>query len=194
MGEYRKYQPLTAWDAATVVIYRAGIALAALLCSVGAYAAIAGRATHPLMDALIVMGYAAVGLSVFFIHLYVSRFHRLLKMLYAISLAALALLYSGGGGPAALLAQRPASYLLLLPLSGCLGFITAKEGFCFRIYEGYVLALLMPAVLLAMATGMVPPRAAALALLAVAAGLVVFALRKVFMPLHTDIGDKSAYG
>jgi uncharacterized integral membrane protein len=193
MGEYAQYQPLTRRDRVTVVVYRAGIVLSAVLVSAGAYALLAGRAGPGLYNALLALLYVAVGLSVFFIHLYVSSFHRFLKILYALSLAALAGLYGAPGGPAGFMSAHPAGFFLLLPLSGCLGFVTAKEAFCFRQYEGYALALFMPFYLLVLSTGRAPQVVAAFGLSAIAAMLVLFTIRKVFMPLHCDIGDKSAY-
>jgi uncharacterized integral membrane protein len=87
----------------------------------------------------------------------------------------------------------PFGALLLLPLSLCLGFVTAKEAFCFRLTEGYILAVLMPAYVFFYSLGAVGGRAAAYGFMLIAALLIFFMFRKIFMPLHYDIGDKSAY-
>jgi uncharacterized integral membrane protein len=196
MGEKAVFQPLTREDRITVVLYRAGIVLAALI--VTGLAAVLGTASsgavNPAVDVLGYGLYLSVGLSVFFIHLYISKFHRFLKKLYYLSLVCLGiLLYLGKGSLAVALAGAPYSQLLLLPLSGCLGFITAKEAFCFRLFEGYLLALIMPIYLLLLALN-APGQAGATAGLAlIAAMLLIFTARKVFMPIAYDIGDKSAY-
>jgi uncharacterized integral membrane protein len=114
--------------------------------------------------------------------------------LYVLSLGCLAaLIIIGKGSPADAFMQGSFGPLLLLPLSGCLGFVTAKEAFCFQLFEGYLLAMLMPFALLLVAAGALSGTGAFSALVLIAAMLVLFMLRKVFQPLAYDIGDKSAY-
>ena len=196
MGEKYLYQPLTKEDKITVVLYRIGIALSSIIISVLAFYAL-NASRYPgsaEFSVLLLSLYASVGMSVFFIHLYISKFHRFLKKLYYVSLLALALLFFlGKGDVLGLLMERPYGLLFLIPLAGCLGFITAKEAFCFKLIEGYLLALLMPLYLAATATGGMTAKGAAYGLVFIAAMLVFFTFRKVFMPLHFDIGDKSAY-
>lgn len=200
MGEKQVFQPLTREDKITVVLYRAGIVLSAIILSGLAYLFVtAASAPIPPVssrsaDSLVCGLYGAVGLSVFFIHLYIRKFHIYLKNLYYISLGFLtALFFIGNGSLSGGLGQAPSSALLLLPLSGCLGFVTAKEAFCFKLFEGYLLAMIMPFYLLLVASGSLTVRGASFGLVLIAALLVVFTLRKVFMPIAYDIGDKSAY-
>ncbi len=91
------------------------------------------------------------------------------------------------------LINKPYGPMLLIPLSLCLGFITAKEAFCFKLMEGYLLAMIMPFYLLLLSAGGMPIKGASYGLILIAAMLLFFTLRKVSMPLHYDIGDKSAY-
>lgn len=200
MGEKQVFQPLTREDKITVVLYRVGIVLSALIMSGLAYLlATASSSAIPAgsnrsADALAYGLYAAVGMSVFFIHLYIRKFHIYLKYLYFISLGCLAMLFViGKGSLSGALSQAPSSALLLLPLSGCLGFVTAKEAFCFKLNEGYLLAMIMPFYLLLVSGGILTGQGASTGLVLIAAMLVFFTLRKVFMPLAYDIGDKSAY-
>jgi len=200
MGEKQAFQPLTREDRITVVLYRAGIVLSAITMSALAYFLVSATSGHAPADGswsadLLAFGlYASVGLSVFFIHLYIGKFHTFLKNLFYISLGCLAmLLFLGKGSLSGGLSQVPSRMLLLLPLSGCLGFVTAKEAFCFRLFEGYLLAMIMPIYLLLVSGGVVMGRGASYGLVLIAALLVIFTLRKVFMPLAYDIGDKSAY-
>lgn len=196
MGERQTYQPLTREDRITVILYRIGIGLSTVLIVAGAVAlSLASAALNGRVIDLLLYGlYGAVGLSVFFIHLYIGKLKQYLKILYFIGVGCLALLLLlGKGSLAAAVAERPVSVLLLLPLSGCLGFVTAKEAFCFRLLEGYLLAMIMPVLLLLFAGGALDARSAAAGLVAVAALLVLFSFRKLFMPLAYDIGDKSAY-
>jgi len=200
MGDETLYQPLTRQDRVTVVIYRTGIVITTILINLCAYFTgwperlPAAISSETAVNVFIIAIYCSTALSVFFIHLYVSKFHRGLKKLFYIALAALALMaYLGDGSPAVALRDNSITFLLLLPLSGCLGFITAKEAFCFRLAEGYLLAFLMPFFLLALSVQKAEHDAVSFGLFVMAALMVFFTLRKAFMPLHYDIGDKSAY-
>ncbi len=202
MGEYQQFQPLTREDRITTVMYRAGISLSTVLIAVAAFIAVSpGMQNLPLISSgaganiIILSLYFSVGLSVFFIHLYIGKFHRILKKIYYLSIICLAVMFLlGKGSPASLLLSLPpAGALLLIPLSLCLGFVTAKEAFCFKLFEGYLLGMIMPAYLFFYGIGLLDHKAAAYGLALIAAMLVFFMFRKVFMPLHCDIGDKSAY-
>ncbi len=205
MGDTASFQPLTKEDRITVLLYRTGIVLSTVFVVVAAALALAGMRLPELLDIplihsglavdmLILLLYLSVGLSVFFIHLYVGKFHRLLKKIYYGAVFCLALLFLlGKGSPAAALFGVPFGALLLIPLSCCLGFITAKEAFCFRLFEGYLLGMIMPAWLFFFGLGLIDKKQAAYGLAVISLMLVVFMVRKAFMPLHYDIGDKSAY-
>jgi uncharacterized integral membrane protein len=195
MGDTQPYQPLTRRDKVTVFIYRSGIVLSTLIIAAGALLLYMEKGVPQVFNWLLLGLQVSVGLSVVFIHLYIGKLHRQLKGLYVISLLALGGLYvlAGGIDVAAYLGRMPSGFLLLLPLSGCLGFVCAKEAFCFRLFEGYILSMLMPAFLVILASGAAPAQAASCGLNVTALGLLLFTFRKVFQPLHYDIGDKSAY-
>jgi uncharacterized integral membrane protein len=200
MGYKQVFQPLTKEDRITVVLYRAGIVLSAIIMSGLAFllaTAPSNSGTEPvspLGDILAYGLYASVGMSVFFIHLYVGKFKTFLKSLYFFSLGCLVvLLYIGKGSLSGALVHDPTSALFLLPLSGCLGFVAAKEAFCFKLVEGYLLAMIMPACLLLVSSGILAYAGASYGLVLIDVLLVVFTLRKAFMPIAWDIGDKSAY-
>jgi uncharacterized integral membrane protein len=53
--------------------------------------------------------------------------------------------------------------------------------------------MIMPIYLLLVSSGSLTDTGAAYGLVLIAAMLVIFTLRKVFMPIAYDIGDKSAY-
>jgi len=200
MGDKQVFQPLTREDMITVVLYRAGIVISTIIMSALAYLLRAASSTSstalisPSADILAYGLQASVGISVFFIHLYVGKFKSFLKNLYYMSLVCLVVLLSiGKGSVSGALTNGPSSLLLLLPLSGCLGFVTAKEAFCFKLVEGYLLAMIMPVYLLLVSGGILAGQGAAYGLTLIAVMLVIFTLRKVFMPIAYDIGDKSAY-
>jgi uncharacterized integral membrane protein len=195
MGERQEFQPLTREDRTSVLLYRAGIVLSALIViGMALRLAFAAEVTGVAADLLLYGLYASVALSVFFIHLYIGKLKIFMKNLYYLALACLgALLYIGNGSLSGAFLHRHYSLVLLLPLSGCLGFVTAKEAFCFQLIEGYILAMIMPIYLLLVAAHFLGPKGAVWGLAVIAALLVLFTLRKAFMPLAYDIGDKSAY-
>jgi uncharacterized integral membrane protein len=200
MGDKQTFQPLTKLETVTVVLYRVGIVISTIIISGLAYLLVtassnsASAPTNLSSDVLAYGLHASVGMSVFFIHLYVGKFKVFLKNLYFISLGCLVmLLFIGKGSLAGALLHDSYAPLLLLPLSGCLGFVTAKEAFCFKLLEGYLLAIIMPAYLLLVSGNILAGRGASYGLVLIAVMLSIFTLRKVFMPISYDIGDKSAY-
>ena len=84
-GEKDLFQPLTKEDKVSVVLYRAGIVISTILIAVIAYMLF--NASHYQADAaisiktntILILLYASVGTSVFFIHLYIGKFHKFLK-------------------------------------------------------------------------------------------------------------------
>lgn len=204
MGDTNLYQPLTQTDKVTVVLYRTGIALSAAIIGFAGFLSFRiltaiGPLPFPVTDALLIVMlfslYFSIGLSVFFIHLYIGKLYRFLRKIYYLSAACLAaLLFLGSGNPISpLFASPPYAAFLLIPVVFCLGFIAAKEAFCFRLLEGYLLFGLMPAYVFFYGAGALPQKTALWGLVAIAVMFVFFTLRKIFMPLHYDIGDKSAY-
>ncbi len=204
MGESTLYQPLTTTDKVTVVLYRTGIVLSSAvigLLGILAFQNLSAGEGLPFFQSafaltvLLFVLYFSIGLSVFFIHLYVGKLYRFLKRIYYLAAFCLAgLVIAGSGNPLLPLFATPAyGALLLVPAAFCLGFVTAKEAFCFRLYEGYILFALLPLYCVFYALGAFSPKGALQGLIVIAAMLVFFTLRKVFMPLHYDIGDKSAY-
>ncbi len=202
MGEQEFFQPLTKEDKVTVVLYRIGIVCSTAIISF--IAVLAYKGSSPLYPMslsgtssimLLLLLYISVGFCVFFIHLYVGSYHRFLKKIFYVSLLCLAGLFIiGKGNPVVpLLRTPPYSAMLLIPLSLCIGFVTAKEAVCFRLFEGYIIAMIMPAYLFVYSLGVLDHKGAAFILAFIALMLLFFMLRKVFMPIHYDIGDKSAY-
>ncbi len=201
MGDKQVFQPLTREDKITVVLYRLGIVISMLIMSglAGLLVKESSNATNAAgigssTDILIYGLYASIGISVFFIHLYISKIKGYLKNLYFISLGCLIVLIAvGKGSLSTALVHVPYGPLLLLPLSGCLGIVTAKEAFCFKLFEGYLLAIIMPIYLLLVSGNILAGQGASYGLALIAVMLIMFTLRKVFMPIAYDIGDKSAY-
>ena len=206
MGDTNLFQPLTKEDKITVFLYRAGIFLSTVIMGLAAFIVFTGLQSGDGRDfpfvvsglslnIMLLVLYFSVGLSVFFIHLYIGKFYRVLKKIYYLAVVCLAVLFFiGHGNPVMpLLRVPPYSAFLLFPLSLCLGFVTAKEAFCFRLMEGYILAILMPAYVFFYSIGAISGKSAEYSFILIAVMLVFFMFRKIFMPMHYDIGDKSAY-
>src|SRR5574341_930127 len=116
MGEKQVFQSLTREDKITVILYRVGIVLSSIIVSALAFLLMtASSMSGGVGDFLIYALYASVGMSVFFIHLYVGKFKTYLKNLYFIGLGGLAaLLFIGRGSLSGAFVHSPASALLLL--------------------------------------------------------------------------------
>ncbi len=206
MGEKNTFQPLTKQDRITVILYRAGIFISTVIISLSALFAVKGitgvntQNYHAMisgsgMELLLLLLYLGTGLSVFFIHLYVGKFYKILKKIYYAAIICLGILFFVGNGNPVMPLFRTPPYgaIFLMPLSLCLGFVAAKEAFCFKLFEGYILAIIMPAYIFLYSTGGLNQKSAAFGLSIIAALFVLFMFRKIFMPVHYDIGDKSAY-
>ncbi len=199
MGEYSIAQPLTTGDKITVILYRSGIVFTALLFILSSAVLVLLQEEtftipHLFHSITLILLYLSVGLSVFFIHLYVGKFYRFLKKIFYTALFGLLVLtILGGGSPAFPFFSNNLYMLLLLPLSGCLGFVTAKEAFCFRLREGYLILFTLPLYIIFFSFHLFSLQGAIIGILAITFLITLFTLRKVFMPLHSDIGDKSAY-
>lgn len=205
MGEKIDFQPLTGGDRASVLIYRTGIALTAVLLVLGGFLFLRflgfenwngfkGQTHDRWVNIYIILLYISAGMSVLTMHLYVKRFRRLIKGLYIIAVLALFfVLVQSSGRTGSVVFESQYGGLFLLPISICIGFIGAKEAFCFRLNEGFLLAVLLPLFVLFLSSRALSPRGTGLMLLLISGVMVLFAVRKVPMPLHYDIGDKSAY-
>ncbi|NOX20978.1 MAG: hypothetical protein GXO99_06950 [Nitrospirae bacterium] len=68
-----------------------------------------------------------------------------------------------------------------------------KEAFCFRLIEGYIITLILPIFIIVFATRILPPYTTASFLMVIGLLIAFFTVRKIFMPIAYDIGDKTAY-
>jgi uncharacterized integral membrane protein len=93
MGDTDYFQPLTREDRITVLLYRAGILLSTVIIGISAFIVLGTlRASEPpgppfmvsglVLNSMLLALYFSVGLSVFFIHLYIGKFYRTLKKIY----------------------------------------------------------------------------------------------------------------
>ena len=182
-------------DRQEVVLYRAGLAIAAasfglaVCCLFFWPAAIAPTAT---------VGYAlmwlGLGLSLFKIHIYVKPLHRALQAFWLIggvASLAIAFIYPT---PLALTAyQQPLTIFGVGFTFAALTGIFFKEAFCFNRLETKFLVFLVPGLLLGHMAGVFSVTTERGMLVAWAILFAIFALRKVIQPIPPDIGDKSVF-
>ncbi len=126
MGDTTSFQPLTKEDRVTVVLYRTGIFLSTLIISLSAFIVYKSiqyddSQVFPFiisglsLNILLLVLYFSVGLSVFFIHLYIGKFHRVLKKIYYLAVICLAVLFFiGHGNPVMPLFRVPPYGAMLL--------------------------------------------------------------------------------
>lgn len=196
-------------DIRSVQIYRAGIALSALAFLIVNTLLLVTQGWknpsstpwirgHSLLLSLAVwMLITGVGISVLSIHLYIHRFHTLLKILYGIGIVSVVLLLGAGVsreiGFLSLLYETPAGTVGFGFILATLCGIAVKEAFCFGQIEAVLFAVVTPILVLGHLFQILNPVSAFLFLCADTLFLVFFAVRKIMMPIHLDIGDKTLY-
>jgi uncharacterized integral membrane protein len=195
-GQFGEFT-VTDRDRQEVILYRAGLAVAALCFAVGT-ALVLQQGDQPwVLPAISVLysGFAlGLGLSLLLIHIYLKPLHRALQLFWLIGVAASVAIAHSSPEPFALTVyQTPLSILGIGFLFAALTGIFFKEAFCFARLETMLLTPLVPALLLGhLFHGL--SIAVEQSLLAIWAGLfLVFALRKIVQPIPPDIGDKSVF-
>ncbi|MEL6455621.1 MAG: DUF2301 domain-containing membrane protein, partial [Cyanobacteria bacterium J06623_5] len=182
-------------DRQEVIWYRVGLAVSAVSVATAAIGAVSAPAIAPMV-ATVCYGllWAALGLSLFTIHIYLRPLHRALQLFWAIGgLASLAIAL-GYPSPLALTAyQHPLTLFGIGFTFAALTGIFVKEAFCFNRLETKFLVVLVPGVLLGHMAGVLSIGTEKGMLLAWAGLLAIFALRKAFQPIPPDIGDKSVF-
>lgn len=186
-------------DRQEVILYRAGLAIAALSFAVATGVVLFAANTAPQTAAQIStlcygILWLALGLSFQKIHIYLRPLHQALKIFWAIGgIASLvfALYYSA---PLATTAyEQPLTIFGIGFTFAALTGIFFKEAFCFNRIETKFLVVLVPGLLLGHMFGWLSLGTEKSMLLAWALLFVVFAVRKVIQPIPPDIGDKSVF-
>lgn len=182
-------------DRQEVILYRAGLATAAGSVAIATICCFIAPTTAPIA-ATVCYGllWAALGLSLFKIHIYLRLLHRVLQAFWAIGGAAsiaIALLYPT---PLALSAyQHPLTIFGIGFTFAALTGIFFKEAFCFNRLETKFLVFLVPGLLLGHMADVFSVTTETGMLVAISILFAVFAVRKVIQPIPPDIGDKSVF-
>jgi len=195
-GQFGEFT-ITAGDRQGVVIYRAGLMVAALCFAIGTGLVLwqpDSPAVHFALSLLFSGFTVALGVSLLTIHIYMAALHRVLQVFWGIgAVAAIAISHFDPEPFALTVYHHPATIWGVGFTFAALAGIFFKEAFCFNRFETKLLTPLVPLLLVGHLFGILSPGAEQV-LLALWAGLMlVFALRKAIQPIPPDIGDKSVF-
>lgn len=184
-------------DRRGVIVYRAGLMVAALCFAVGATLALWQPQSALVLRGLtpLYTGFAAgLAVSLLTIHIYMVPLHRALQVFWAIgAVAALFVAHSSPEPFVQTLYTQPLTILGVGFTFAALTGIFFKEAFCFNRLETKFLTPIVPLLLLGHLLGILPVTAEKILLSIWAVLFVVFALRKAFQDIPADIGDKSVF-
>ncbi len=188
---------ITDTDRREVVIYRAGLTLAAVSFA-GGVVGLLTIGPSPLMlqglTGLYGLFWLGLGISLWKIHIYMRPLHLALQVFWAIgglvSLVAAIVVPQ----PLALTVYQQPLWILGVGFTfAALTGIFFKEAFCFNRLETKFLTPIVPALLLGHLLGWLPIAAEQGLLVVWAMMFTIFAARKVIQAIPPDIGDKSVF-
>ncbi|MEH2319462.1 DUF2301 domain-containing membrane protein [Nostoc sp.] len=194
-GQFGEFT-ITQSDRTGVIIYRAGLMVAALSFAIGSALVLLNN--NPTVFTALTPLYAcfslALGVSLFTIHIYMASMHRMLQVFWAIGTIASVILAISSSKPLALTVYNQPLTLfgvgfIFVALTG----IYFKEAFCFNRLETKVLTLIVPLLLLGHLVRVLPTQGESVLLGIWATLFLVFALRKTVQAIPADIGDKSVF-
>ena len=188
---------ITEGDRQSVIIYRAGLMVAALCLAVGTGLAL-WQPTSPVVQqslSFLFSGFTlGLGVSLLSIHIYLALLHRVLQGFWVIgTVGALAIAHFYPEYFVVSVYEHPLTLLGVGFTFAALTGIFFKEAFCFNRLETKLLTPLVPFLLLGHLSGLIPVATEQILLSLCAILMLVFALRKAFQPIPPDIGDKSVF-
>ncbi|MEH2053570.1 DUF2301 domain-containing membrane protein [Nostoc sp.] len=194
-GQFGEFT-ITQSDRTGVIIYRAGLMVAALSFAIGSALVLLNN-NQTVITALTPL-YAcfslALGVSLFTIHIYMASLHRTLQIFWAIgSIASVILAITSSEPLAVTVYNQPITLFGVGFIFVALTGIYFKEAFCFNRLETKVLTPIVPILLLGHLVGILPTQGESVLLGIWATLFLVFALRKTVQAIPADIGDKSVF-
>lgn len=195
-GQFGEFT-ITDSDRQGVVIYRAGLLVAAL-CFAAGVVLVLGQGSDRTILAVLSLLYTgfllALGVSLLTIHIYMGVLHRALQVCWLVGvIAAIAVSHRDPDPFVLTVYQHPLTLLGVGFTFVALTGIFFKEAFCFNRLETKFLTPLVPVLLLGHLVGILPLPVERGLLVAWALLMLVFAVRKVIQPIPPDIGDKSVF-
>ncbi len=193
-GQFGDYT-ITKGDRLEVIIYRAGLVVAAASFAIASNLFFAqGKAALPAITSLFALFSLGLGVSLVYIHIYMKALHRVLQGFWIIGTVATIAIATQSNEPLAL-------YIYNHPLTlfgtgftfAALTGIFFKEAFCFNRLETKILTPIIPLLLLGHIAGIIPVEMEQALLGIWSIGFSVFAVRKMIQAIDPDIGDKSVF-
>lgn len=181
-------------DRTGVIIYRTGLAVAALCFALASAIALLQPNNLQLLTPLFFCFSLGLGISLLTIHIYLAVLHRVLQLFWAIgTIAAVFWTISSSAPVAVTIYEQPVALFGVGFIFAALTGIYFKEAFCFHRLETAFLTFLVPILLLGHMLGIFSPQLEQIMLASWATLFCIFAIRKVIQPIPPDIGDKSVF-
>lgn len=205
MGDTNIKENLTTWDKVSVFLYRGGIVISVLCLLYSVLFFFLASKENPssfftpsVGHVLFWLFVVCVDISVGFLHLYSKQVLRVIQGFAAFgTILLLGLAFMGDFTLAPIFHSTGVNGKIGLAGLGFVaaGFagIGAKEAFCFKLNEGYAYGILSALLIIGRFFGIWNTTIALGLLTVICALTIVFTIRKLMLPLHYDIGDKSKY-
>jgi uncharacterized integral membrane protein len=195
-GQFGEFT-ITEGDRLGVIIYRTGLAIAAIAFCVGSIFVLWQGATPTilsLLTPLFAIFTLGLGISLITIHIYLIPLHRLLQIFWIVgTISAVIFAWKSDTQLADFVYSHPLSLLGIGFIFAALTGIYFKEAFCFNRFETKLLTPLVPLLLGGHLLGILTANIEQVLLAAWTLLFFIFALRKVIQPIPPDIGDKSVF-
>jgi uncharacterized integral membrane protein len=195
-GQFGEFT-ITDSDRTGVIVYRTGLAVAALCFAIGTTLVLqqgnnptALQAVTPIFACF----WIALGVSLATIHIYMIALHRVLQLFWAIGgIAALVVALQSSEPLALAVYNNPATLWGIGFTFAALNGIYFKEAFCFNRLETKFLTPAVPLLILGHIFGFLSPDKEQFLLGVWTVLFIIFAVRKFFQAIPQDIGDKSVF-
>ena len=193
-GQFGKFT-IDKHDRQEVLIYRGGLVMAALSFAIATNLFIAqGEAALPWITPLFAVFSLSLGVSLFFIHIYMVALHRALQAFWVIgSISAIAIASQANQPLALYVYNNPLTLFGIGFTFAALTGIYFKEAFCFNRLETKILTPIVPFLLLGHMIGLLSVDVEQVLLAIWTIGFTIFAVRKMVQEIDPDIGDKSVF-
>jgi uncharacterized integral membrane protein len=193
-GQFGEYT-ITKRDRLEVIIYRGGLVMAAASFAIASNLFFAqGQAALSAITPLFAVFSIGLGVSLYFIHIYLKPLHRALQVFWLIGTVATIAIAVSHHEPLALYIYHHPLTLFGTGFSfAALTGIYFKEAFCFNRLETKILTAIVPLLLLGHMAGILPIEMEQALLGAWSIGFSIFAVRKMTQEIDPDIGDKSVF-
>lgn len=193
-GQFGEYT-ITKRDRLEVIIYRGGLVIAAASFAIASNLFFAqGQAALSAITPLFAVFSIGLGVSLYFIHIYLKPLHLALQVFWLIGTVATIAIAVSHHEPLALYIYHHPLTLFGTGFSfAALTGIYFKEAFCFNRLETKILTAIVPLLLLGHMARILPIEMEQALLGAWSIGFSIFAVRKMTQEIDPDIGDKSVF-